>query len=874
MSIPDSFVENLQDVFMEEPDHPNFIVQQGKDDIKKQLKVRCYSAFWNRYCNYVYSDNKANIRQIHIEIAPIIIMFDDKIENSEIQKLAKVLQIYLRDTFVFDELSDNSYACIVTGGKDSTSFYFPLCRIPIIDLSNKYVHDINNRLKAKSIDRVCRVYSPNDNIPIYGSTSEKFIIGYDELNGDSLDLKVIEPNYFDLEAHTKIEQELIDLESLLNEKVNFASDDSTGIYWLPIILSIDYWRSTTDSIKRSDIIHNYNKFKSRNYDVISIITEQSTKDDNLMTLKMYLKFLSMWDSNRIVSERDWKLVGRAFYSLENGTDRGLNGWIDVIKQSLNDARPRSYLSKVNLVRVCRSAYRGIRFAEIDIKTLAWYARIDSPEKYERWHDEWVTDALVGSCSATESDIGKAFYREYWLEYMTYIGSSKPIFYKYRNHRLIKDYHGISLKLRMSNSFLSLYYHMRSDLAKQQRKSDINQATYDMAFEKITLAINKLKQQGFKQRLLSELSERFYVEGLETFIDRDPEITLVRNGVISATTSSIHFRDGKPQDYVVKSFSASYRAEYTWDHPCVKAMMDWSYITFVDPDTIKFHWKFLASLLRGGNNDKKVMFWSGKTGNNMKTTWQRLIASVLGEKCISMPINYFTLGKGAANGATPAEVRLDGARLMFSEEAEAEVPFLTSIIKSEVGNEKRQIRGLYQEAKDIIPQHKCVIVVNTIPPISREGATVERVVITPFCSQVSMDAPDDIDEQIRLRLFKRDPFFDMQLPFLEDATLWIKFNTYPVYLREGIQNQPPDVTRSIHEYWESIDRYSIFIRENIVKDIDESIEAYDLYVQFSRWHQASYKRLNVPDKQTAIPEFVKRLGELIDGAWHGFRLNTH
>jgi len=328
---------------------------------------------------------------------------------------------------------------------------------------------------------------------------------------------------------------------------------------------------------------------------------------------MYMKFISMWDPNRIVSALYWKLIGQAFYTLTDGTNRGRKGWVDVIKDALTKSRKRSYMSKVNVQRVCDATYAGIRFDEIDVKTLAWYARIDSPEKYQKWHREWVTDALYASCSATDADVGEAFYREYWLEYMCNAACiGRPVFFKYWRHKLVKDYSGISLRLRMSNSFIRLYYSMRSDVAGQQKKSDVNQATHDLAMERITKTIDRLKSHGFKRCLLGELSEKFHTPGLDNFIDRDPELTLLKNGVLVAD-AVINFRDGKPQDYLVKSFSASYKPEYTWDHPAVKAMVDWSFITFVDPETIKFHWKFLASLLRGGNNDKKVMFWSGKTG---------------------------------------------------------------------------------------------------------------------------------------------------------------------------------------------------------------------------------------------------------------------
>jgi phage/plasmid-associated DNA primase len=866
--------------FFKDTQKPSFLIRDiNKKSFKGELKIDEHSRFWAFYCDAVklneYSSLSENIEEIHQEIMPFAIKLSPCCPKKIYPDLVHRIQNYFVNNFVFDSLSDNSPACIITCNQDNTNLYFPLFKLPYCDMKDKYMPDFIDYMSTfdEYKDYKFEELYGNGSSPLYGSGDEKYVACFDDISDPDETREEASLSAFEYEAHTKIEQGLINLDDLAKSS-SLKESQRDELYWLPLILSINYWRSITYSFDKTSKLIEESEKEFKEYKLENIVYPECLTD-NLMTNDNYIMFLSMWDPNRIVNQKYWKIVGEAYYTLFSSNSRGLCGWIAVINSALESARPNSYLSRCNVRRVCTTAYSSFRESGIDVKTLAWYAKIDSPKEYSDWFLKWTEEADLCAMTGKEVDVGRSFYRHYWLDYMTCNVTQKPIFYKFKNHKLIRDYAGISLRIKMSNDFIQIFYRIRANVCHQQRQTATKQALTDEAIDRITLTINALKSQSFKKRLLEELSEKFHVENIHLLIDQNPELTLVKNGVICASSTDIFFRDGKPQDYLIKSFSASYRQDYTWDHPQVRELLNWSFITFIDQDTIKYHWKFLASLLRGGNNDKKVMFWSGKIGGNMKTTWQRFVADILGEKCISMPVNYFTKGKGEANGATPAEVRLDGCRMMFSEEPEEKVPFLVSVIKSCSGNEKVYIRGLFQEGREIIPQHKVVIVVNTMPPIggNKEGALEERIVVTPFESIATYGAPDNLEEQIKQRNFPRDPFFDRKLPGLSDAGLWIMYNMYPEYIVEGIRNKPKDVARITEEYWASIDRYNIFIKEFVVKDEDESIDSYELYPRFSRWHELSYKKLDVPDRTSALEEFSKKFGSLIDGAWHGYMLKA-
>jgi phage/plasmid-associated DNA primase len=850
----------LSDVLNPKGDHPDVVVN-GEP---QQIKNGSCGEFWKIYCELVSAGKILDVKQVSMEAMMLTVRFDNKLDDPHLQKIVGIIQKYLKETLVFDRLSDNDVSCIVTGSNYTTSIYFPSCRLIAVDMENIYIPAITTLIEEsiKDIHISVHRYSSKDPVSLYGSTPEKFMVAYDEIEeGDEGNDYYIDVDHFDHLHYTKVEQEVIKSKDLPNKN---------GYFWLPMILAIDYWRSI--SRPRPTISPMGVETSGRkNYDVMKMISGVQVTD-NAFNLDTYLHFIDMWDPNRVVDMMYWTIIGQAFHTLERGDNRGLNGWIEIVNNALKKAKQPNYFTGQNVRKKCTDAYQKFVSGEVDACSLGFYARIDKPKEYELWHDEWVTEALLGSLTGTESDIARVFYRCYWLEYMASAGENKTTWYRHQNHRLVRDLTGISLRTTLSGDFRNIYNNLKEDVLETQKISMINQPVCELILDQIKKIIASLGKPGYKRNLLSELSERFNVENILSFIDANPDITLVKNGVICVSGCNIYFRDGKPQDYLVKSFDASYRQDYHWAHPKVQELLRWSFITFIDPDTVTFHWKYLASLLKGCNNDKKIMFWSGSSGNNMKTTWQRFVGSILGNKCMSMPINYFTIGKGAANGATPAEIRLEGCRMMFSEEPESKVPLLTSIVKSEVGNEKKQIRPLYGESKEIVPQHKTCIVCNDPPPTNQEGATEERMIFCPFETQATFDAPATEEEQIKQRKFPRNPFFDRELPGLIDAGLWIMYHTFPLYAKEGLRNPPKEVVRMTTQYWDSIDKYSIFINAYLITDPLEAVDGFELYAQFDQWHQKTYKRVDTPDKQAAIKQFSKRLGEPQNGGiWYGFRL---
>lgn len=815
------------------------------------------SEFWFTYCSLVRDGIAPIVNQIARETETLIVRCS-YINNSNLDMVVRKVQGHLRNVLVFDSLSDNDFRCVVTSSRTSTSLYFPCCKLVSTEIETIHMPALALLLHDDNVD--IEPFSATAEVPLYGSTTERFVLAKDDVaENEENDIEISDFSHFD---HSQVEQEL------MTEK-DLPASDADALFWLPLILSIDYWRTVS---RRPIQVASISKQAgiTYKYDVTKLVSHMPVEDKK-PDLDFHIHFIRMWKPDRAVDAAYWKVIGQAMCTLENGTPRGLSGWISLLESTFKKAPKPNYISGHNIRKLCTSVYKTFQPGEVDVRTLAWYAREDSPKKYKEWHDDWVGEALTGSLSKSDAVIGLAFYRYYWLEFMAHVTDQRTIFYKFANHRLMREQAGIGLRLALSNGFTALYTHMKADVAAQKANLQTNPANCDLAIKQIDEVIDKLGRQRAKKDILGDLSERFNVPNIAKFLDASRELTLIQNGVLCVNDKEIRFRSGKPQDYLSKSFGASYDETYSWQHPKVQEVMKWSFITFISKDVITFHWKFLASLLRGGNTDKKIFIWSGPTANNMKSTWQKYVSSICGEKYASMPMNFYTMGKGSANSATPAETRREGCRLTISEEPENKTPLMPSMLKSVSGNDDQYARELYGEGRIISYQDKILFVCNYPPPVTHEAAIEERIIDLEFKSKCVWNPPADENEQIKQRLFPRDPLFDRKLPGMIDAGLWIMVQMFPIYAREGVSQQPAEVIATTKAYWDSINRYKIFIDENMTNDPSETADAFLTYNEFHRWHEHKYKRDAVPDKHIVVKELSARLGDPVDGAWEGWAL---
>ena len=589
-------------------------------------------------------------------------------------------------------------------------------------------------------------------------------------------------------------------------------------------------------------------------------------------------FLDMLSRERVELDHFWIDVGKALYGAFEGDERGLEKWIEFTETSDNHTPEE-----------CKRLYLGFQDNKLSIKTLAWYAKEDSPYEYKNWHSQWVIDSLEIAASGLHSDVAEAVYRSYWLEFAC--GSlKKSSLYHFRNHVWKKLDDGHVLRKYFSKEFLNIIEKYRAVVSTEIAKSD-NQNYKDsgeILIQKLGKLISKLKTRNFKNNLLNECLEKFYVENFEGNLDGNENLMGMVNGIIETLDKKAVIRSGKPEDFVSRSTGLCWRYDLHEKHPLVLKLMDWLRKVFPTKNLLNHFGKSAASCLRGKNSDKKFGVHSGG-GNNSKSMIKKVFEAAFGEYCITFPTTVFT-GKKSGGGPDPAIARSKYARIAFIQEPDPDTPIKTGTLKEMTGGDRFFARFLNDNGGEIEPMFKLILMCNTIPIIPHcDKAIKNRLVVIPYLSTWIKNPPKSMEERFRKRQFKMDKYFEQQIPELAPAFMWYLVKMYTIYRREGLY-EPEIVTKTTAEYWEENDIYSQFVRENIEKaymmvpenwpagkekplDSKAKESLAEIYGRFRDWFRENYGGLKLPDRQILKSELTNRLAKPVRNNFYGIKFKT-
>lgn len=652
----------------------------------------------------------------------------------------------------------------------------------------------------------------------------------------------------------------------------FAGDDQDLDFWLPMFLSISYWKGVTIS-------------KQSPPDILKVTSKSSSElkvnePSNNEMFDNCEKFISMLSRERVENDHYWLDVGRAIFSIYNTDDnindseRGLKLWIQFTQQSDN-----------HTAEECKSLYPTFYETNLTIKTLAYFAREDSPEEYERWHKEWYTPALEKATSCLDSDVAEALYKVYWLEFAC-SSLVKSSLYHFTNNIWKKLDNGHTLRTHMSGDFITIFEKFRTVISIKIQDS-VDRGFKDSAeilVKKISTLICKLKKRNFKNNVLSESLEKFYVEDFEKKLDSNPDLMGMVNGILEAGETEAVMRSGKPEDYVSKTTGLIWRYDLHHKHPLVIRLTEWLHKVFPNKELLDYFGKMAGSCIKGKNSDKLFPIMTG-TGDNSKSMIKKVFEAAFGAYCITFPTTLFT-SKRVGGGPDPSVARSKFAHVAFAQEPDADDPLKNGTIKEMTGGDRFFARFLNDNGGEIEPMFTLFLMCNNVPPIPHpDKAMKNRVRILPFLSTWVSVPPSSIDEQFKKRLFKKDPFFENQIPELAPAFMWYLVQMYSKYRKEGLI-EPKVVTESTIEYWNDNDIYQQFLSENIEKayktipnwpegkplpvDEEARITLPQMYSRFREWFKESFQNLKCPDRSIFKTEVEQRIGKQHYKAWHGTR----
>lgn len=661
-------------------------------------------------------------------------------------------------------------------------------------------------------------------------------------------------------------------------------------YWLPLFFSVGYWPSVL--LLKPEVnerLHGQTNMRANmpNQPVNQGFGSNRNRNDEHEQgeIEIAENMITMINHDlRFRNESSWLDIGKALYNSDEGGENGLRCWVRNSERLINNINPVPEFMLVagNIFDTCRNLYYTFASATTTVKTLAWYAREDSPQLYSNWHRDWCYESMERALSCYHTDVAICLHRVYWLDFVFCPVGAKGKWFQFKNHRWSESNHGLELRRAISHDFMLRFAAARTDLSRQIENSrdDAFIANSEITIKKISTLIGKLKTVAFKANIMTEVSEHFNNVRFVDLLDTNPELTGVTNGLLEVCGQNIIFRAAKPEDYVSMCTNIPYH-NLSFEHPLVRECMTWFTQVFPDDDLRKHFLKFSASCLKGRNSDKIFPIFTGE-GDNSKSMIVKLFEAVFSSYCIKFDISNVTTRNTNSSGPTPQLARAKATRIAFMDEPEDDVPMNKGIIKKWVGGDSFFGRMLQDNGGDIQVFFKLVLTCNKVPIIpNADKAIKNRTRLFPYLSTWVDNPPEEESEQFRQRRFKKNPFFERRIPILAPAFLWIMTQYYPFYCREGLVD-PEIVTQTTEEYWKNNDVYAQFTADSIQevftdnghRDAASRVTLTEVYSEFKAWFKDAFPGNKVPERSVVRTELSSRWGRMQQGnAWHGISITS-
>lgn len=917
----DNFVLNN----IEKSNEHNFyvFVKPNKNFNTKSFKLVSteLSTFWEKYCEL---SNKEYLKLYYGEVIPsqipIIVKaeltFDSNISEKScpddlytedfIKNMVKVIQETIYKNFVgitqkellccvleypeefkytIDKTTQNYFCNIV--------FMFPYCRVEKKIQQTIFRTDLIRKITYNQGDLYSTlIFQPKSNwdtiipplyddfYPLYGSLinpeipnsilTHVYIPSVNNSNqlNDMIDILESYPtpsdnNILNPYYHSKC----------LSSQINIDFSKAPIKFWLPFILSLDYCTKITSiNPELSKNLVDRCPFTPRNES--KIVDKFNVRDDkNEEEIELCKLFIQYLTKQRCNEKNYWLDVGKAIYNTYDGNNDGLKLWYKFTESS-----------DIFTEDDCDDYYDKFNFDNyLDYRTIAFYARLDSPEEYKRWHDSKCKNLLLESVKTkSDYDIAKAFYSCYWLEYCC-----KEIneWYKFRSHKWIKLHKDDEISNLLSHDFKKNYEYIRCEISKQIAESDddIEKEKMETIIKNITTVVSYLMKNNKKTAYIKEMTKFFYDEKMIKYENKNKPIFAIKNGIIETTDTEAVIRDGKPQDYITMYTPNSYPLNIRgWNDQKVVDIMDWMIKVFGNYDEMNYFLLTITSRFKSGNDDKMFFVWTG-SGDNSKSCVGKLIEYTFGPYCFTGPATFLYFN--GQNNSAPTDVlkQAQYCKIVFFPEPAAYAVLDEGLVKGLTGNDTNYFRGMYKDGGNMEIFFSIIIMCNTIPRfMNPDKALKKRQGILHFGSAwVDGLIQDDYVN----RKFIKDPDFGNKIKYMAPTFLWILRQKYQEYTKYRLSSNKPAAMISFNKnYWNNNDPCLLFIKENIEavkkqdsEELDETIilKSDDIYYEFKSWYIKKYPKTKIHTFDIFINLFKTEFDgydENISG-WAGYRLKN-
>ena len=647
------------------------------------------------------------------------------------------------------------------------------------------------------------------------------------------------------------EREEVSLETALKGYKIYDKDenviDITGRYeyFLPRVLSVVPWcrpicevKTNLPSVLKIGNTSNGKAKDQRNY-MVKNMTEIIEKTK---------KYLSILSDNRASSYNDWMQIGWALYNITNGSEDGMMLWLDFSSRCAEKFDEAS----------CISEWKKMDRRNMTIGTIIHFAKEDNPIEFTKilqsYSKEHIKQSLL---SGSHYDLAKVCFEYFGNEFVC-VSIVKDSWYQFQGHRWKEIDGGVFLRKKISEDIVGIFNQKNRDIFEKLSKcSEEDKDMYNNEQKAIQKMISNLKQHPFKNNVMKECKEVFYNDKFMSELNKNRYLIGFRNGVYDLTENK--FRPGIPEDYISMQMPIEY-SEYSESDNIVREVYDFFEKVFPDKEIREYFMDISSEVFVGGNQRKKVFFWSGE-GDNAKSVTQTFFEKMLGEYAVKLPTSLLTGKRTASSAASPELVRAgNGVRWVILQEPDKKEELNLGLLKELSGNDTFFARGLFSAGADIDPMFKITIICNDPPVVPHNDKAVwNRIRVIPFESTFSNDAPSSYEEQLQKKIFPKDPHFTDKIPSMAKAFAWVLLN----HRKKGPKFVEPEKVKIATDFYKrNNDTYRQFVDERImeVKSDKIRITLVELYATFKDWFRDSVPGKTVPTKNDVKEYYTKFWGE--------------
>lgn len=516
---------------------------------------------------------------------------------------------------------------------------------------------------------------------------------------------------------------------------------------------------------------------------------------------------------------------------------------------------------------CQKVWHYMREGGLGIGTLHMWARQDNPDAYKEIMRNDLRDLIFQSRSGTHNDVARVIHNMYKYDYVC-ISVKNRNWYEFRGHRWITCDAACSLRMKISNEVWREYMAAARDWT--QKAMDANGASdqtmyHDHAKKMHDIAL-KLKTTNYKDNLIKECAELFYVEKFEDLLDSNENLIGFNNGVYDLDTGE--FRDGRPEDYISYTTGNDF-IHYDPSNQYVHAIKIYLAQVLPKPQVREYVMRLFATYLHGAVKEQKFYIWTG-SGANSKSKLVELFEKAFGDYCCKFPITLLTMKRAASNAATSELARAKGKRFACLQEPSEDERLNIGLMKELSGGDKIIARAIYKEPVEFKPQFKMLLLCNHLPHVpSDDGGTWRRIRVVEFTSKF-VDHPQEeneypIDTELSTKMENwRQHFMAMLLEY------------YKVYKQEGI-SEPEEVLSCTRDYKRNNDHLADFIHNCIEKKDSAFLSLNEAFAELKAWARDDNIPIKIPTKAELEKYLSKNMTKCVTNnhfkGYKGYRLKN-